>query len=114
VLRKWFWLGLPLILCANEDFISTYEYGSMLYQNPRGVSCAKCHGESGEGRLIATYQTKEGKVAIVGVDLRNKSLQELISSINRYHPIMPTYSLTNQEVAAIYRYIQEKNRSEEK
>jgi hypothetical protein len=26
---------LPLLLGANEDFISHYEYGEMLYSNPR-------------------------------------------------------------------------------
>ena len=109
-MRGLLWFSVPIILCANEDFISPYEYGNMLYNNPRGVSCAKCHGENGEGKLIASYETKEGKVEIIGADIREKSLEEMIKSVNSYHPVMPTYSLTHQEVVAIYGYLQEKKR----
>ena len=28
----------------------------MLYKNPRGVGCDKCHGEKGEGSLIVKYK----------------------------------------------------------
>ncbi|MBL0722011.1 MAG: hypothetical protein JJV88_05470 [Sulfurovum sp.] len=35
---------LPLYLIGESDFITDLEYGEMLYNNPRGVSCASCHG----------------------------------------------------------------------
>ena len=97
-------------LYADEDFISHYEYGEMLYNNPRGVSCSQCHGASGEGTKIVEFRDIHGKQAIEGPDIRKESLTRMINSINRYHEIMPRYYLTNEEVKAIYDYLQEKNK----
>lgn len=102
-------LLLPLLLGANEDFISHYEYGEMLYDNPRGVSCSQCHGQKGEGKVIVQYQDEEGKRVINGPDIRKKSLSEMTRSLNSYHTIMPRYYLTEEEAKAIYDYIQKKN-----
>lgn len=102
-------LLLPLLLSANEDFISHYEYGEMLYANPRGVSCAQCHGEKGEGKLIVTYLDGKEKKSLNGPDIRRESLSRMIRSVNEYHQIMPRYYLTDEEVKAIYDYIQKKN-----
>jgi hypothetical protein len=33
----------------------------------------------------------------------------MINSVNSYHKIMPRYYLTDEEVKAIYDYLQEKN-----
>ncbi len=100
-------LLLPLVISANEDFISHYEYGQMLYNNPRGVSCSECHGESGKGKLIISY--KEGNIEkrIEGSNIRNKTFLDMVRSVNKYHDIMPRYYLTNKEVKAIHDYIQE-------
>ena len=95
---------------ADEDFISHYEYGEMLYQNPRGVSCQQCHGESGEGTTIVEFRDIHGKQAIRGSDIRKASLQTIIHAISNYHKIMPRYYLTDEEVKAIYDYLQEKNK----
>ncbi len=102
-------LLLPLLLGANEDFISHYEYGQMLYSNPRGVSCSQCHGKSGEGEVIVKYHDEEGEKVIKGSDIRKKSLLQMTGSLNSYHVIMPRYYLTDEEVKAIYDYIQKKN-----
>ena len=102
-------LILPLLSFANEDFISHYEYGEMLYANPRGVSCAQCHGEKGEGKVIVTYREGNEEKVIKGTDIRRESLVKMIQSVNVDHPIMPRYYLTNEEVKAIYDYLQEKN-----
>jgi len=102
-------LLLPLFLGANEDFISHYEYGQMLYNNPRGVSCSQCHGESGEGEVIVKYHDEEGEKIIKGIDIRKKSLQQMSGSLNSYHLIMPRYYLTDEEVKAIFDYLQKKN-----
>jgi len=95
---------------ADEDFISHYEYGEMLYNNPRGVSCAQCHGKSGEGTKIVEFRDIHGKQAITGPDIRKEPLSRMINSINHYHEIMPRYYLTDEEVEAIYDYLKEKNR----
>jgi mono/diheme cytochrome c family protein len=100
---------LPLLLGADEDFISHYEYGQMLYNNPRGVSCAQCHGKSGEGCTIVKFRDTHGKQALKGPDIRTYSLESMIGSVNSYHPVMPRYYLTDEEVKAIYDYLQEKN-----
>ena len=100
---------IPLIVCAEEDSISHYEYGQMLYNNPRGVSCAQCHGKSGEGKVIVEFRDIHGKEKLKGPDIRLASLEKMIKSINSYHPVMPRYYLTNEEVRTIYDYLQKRN-----
>jgi len=102
-------LLIPFLLNANEDFISHYEYGEMLYSSPRGVSCSQCHGDTGEGKVIVTYKDEDGKKIIAGSDIRHKNLSEMIKAVNTYHEIMPRYYLTDEEVKAIYDFIQKKN-----
>ena len=103
---------VPLLLSAGEDFISHYEYGQMLYNSPRGVSCSQCHGESGEGCVIVKFKDKDGKENLIkGLDIRKKSLPEMIKSAESYHKIMPRYYLTNMEIKAIHDYLQKKNGS---
>jgi len=101
---------LPLLLGASEDFITHDEYGQMLYNNPRGVSCSQCHGDNGEGCMIVSFKDVDGKKKVIkGSDIRQESLSSMINSVNSYHKIMPRYYLTNEEVKAIYDYIQKKN-----
>jgi mono/diheme cytochrome c family protein len=100
-------LLLPVLICA-EDFISHYEYGQMLYNNPRGVSCKKCHGKAGKGGIISSYKNSEGKLeTITAPNITNISLPDMIKALNSTHKIMPKYYLTNQEIKTIYDYIQE-------
>jgi len=101
----------PFSLLAQEDFISHYEYGEMLYANPRGVSCSQCHGESGEGTIIVEYKDIHGKQVLKGSDIRQESLSRMIRSVNTYHQVMPRYYLTDEEVKAIYDYLHIKNTS---
>ena len=100
---------LPLFLVSEEDFISHYEYGQMLYNNPRGVSCAQCHGENGEGKVIVEYRDIHGKEALKGPDIRHKTFEDMKRSVNQYHPVMPRYYLTNEEIKAIYDYIKKRS-----
>lgn len=100
---------LPLLLGGNEDFISYHEYGEMLYNNPRGVSCSQCHGKDGAGTTIVEFRDIHGEQAIKGSDIRKESLQAMVKSVNSYHEIMPRYYLTYEEVKAIYDYLQKKN-----
>jgi mono/diheme cytochrome c family protein len=110
---KKIWLLLPLLLLAEEDFISDFEYGQMLYNNPRGISCAECHGKNGEGKEIVEYRDIHDKTKVIrGSDIRDISLEEIEAIVARNHPVMPKYYLTHEEVEAIYYFIQEKNRRE--
>ncbi len=109
-LMKRLWLLFPIILFAREDFISHYEYGEMLYANPRGISCSHCHGESGEGKIIVKYKEDNNETKILrGSDIRGKNIDNMIKSLNSYHKVMPRYYLTNKEVKAIFDYLQDKN-----
>jgi len=107
------WLLLTIILCAREDFISHYDYGQMLYDNPRGISCVKCHGKKGEGIEIASYICKDKnstRVSLRGSDIRNVELKGMIKSLKSRHKIMPNYYLTIKEVKAIYDYLKKINK----
>jgi len=96
---------LPLLLQAEEEFISHYEYGQMLYNNPRGVSCAQCHGKKGEGSDIVTYKEHNATKRLKGPDIRLVSYEQMQKSLNDTHTIMPRYYLTDEEIRAIYDYI---------
>ena len=108
---KYLCLFLPLFVCAEESFITDYEYGEMLYNNPRGVSCSECHGASGEGKIIVGYKEDNKQRIISGEDIRKKTLVQMISSVSSYHAIMPRYYLTDKEVQTIYEYLQTRNKS---
>jgi len=106
---RFLWLFLPLVLAAEESFMSHYEYGQMLYNNPRGVSCAQCHGDKGEGKKIVSYRDKKGTHTIKGPDIRHEDLQTMRDTLKKNHKIMPRYYLTDEEVEAIYDYIHTQN-----
>ncbi|NLK66449.1 MAG: c-type cytochrome [Campylobacteraceae bacterium] len=86
----------------------------MLYKNPRGIGCDKCHGKKGEGSLIASYKefnkTNEQKydVNLTAPAINNLTLQELADGIHDKKGVMPTYFLTQDEIIAIYKYLKEK------
>lgn len=107
---KRLWMLLPLMLWGQEDFISHYEYGEMLYANPRGVSCSECHGKSGEGKIIVEFRDENGKQVLRGADIRVNTISDMIQALNTYHQVMPRYYLTNEEIKAIYDYLQKKNK----
>lgn len=101
----------------DESFLSTVEYGRMLYRQPRGISCSQCHGKEGKGgQVIAKYYDKKKNPKLLrGVNITGYSLEELKASLkNQYrennrtkrHKIMPIYYLTNEEANAIYNYLQ--------
>jgi len=95
-----------------EDFITEFEYGQMLYQNPRGASCAACHGDTGEGKIIASYQSRDGKnITLQGPDIRNVSLEQMRESIRKGRGVMPRYFLTDDEVRTLHAYLQRVNQA---
>jgi mono/diheme cytochrome c family protein len=97
-----------------EDFISEFEYGQMLYQNTRGVSCVPCHGERGEGREIVSYRVKNGSVvSIMGPDIRNSTLKQIKKSLEEGRGVMPKYFFTDKEVKTIHAYLVEVNSKKE-
>jgi len=39
----------------DNSFKTQYEYGKMLLDNPRGISCSKCHANDAKGKVISTF-----------------------------------------------------------
>ncbi len=92
-------------LLNAQDFISPYEYGKMLYQNPRGIGCDKCHGVKGEGKVIAFYKHKGKKKSLLAPAINNSNEQKFLKSLNKKSKIMPKYFLTKDEIKSLYYYI---------
>jgi len=132
-MNRFILLFFTTFLFANENydtsFITTYEYGKMLFKSPRGISCVKCHGDDAKGKTIATFThiTKKKKrytCSIKTPDLTNidynKFLQVLDPKLEKpkkrfdktqvcekltYGNSMPTYFLTKDELKSIHFYL---------
>jgi len=107
----------------EESFLSSVEYGRMLYKQPRGISCSQCHGREGKGgqKIAKYYDKKRNPKLLRGVDITSYSLEDLKASLkNEYkennktkrHKIMPMYYLTDEEVQAIFDYLQYSNKKD--
>ena len=114
----------------NNSFITKNEYGKMLYNNPRGIGCNSCHGNDARGKKMVNFkqETKDKKIyncSLVVPDIKNIDYQTFSAKINfkknpnlkfekeqvcekliYYANVMPTYFLVEDEIEAIYYYIQ--------
>ncbi len=95
----------------SEDFITPLEYGKMLYQNPRGIGCDKCHGMKGQGKIIAYYRYKKEIRKLVAPPIYNIPQRAFIGSLNKQSKVMPKYFLTKYEMKSLYDYIQSMNKN---
>ena len=101
-------------LHSEQSFISTDEYAKMLYKNPRGIGCNKCHGSHGQGAIIYTYM-EDGKFTDLSAPaINNLSLEVFYKAFNKKSNLMPEYFLTDKEKAYIYYYITKKRENEKK
>jgi len=98
-------LLLPFTLFAKSTFITPMEYSSQLYENPRGIGCQKCHGENGEGMVIANYIHKNKKKSFIGPQINNINFRAFDDALNERKIGMPKYFLTKQEIKALYFYL---------
>lgn len=130
-------LTIPIFAESNfeDSFITKYEYGKMLYKNPRGISCDKCHGENAKGKEIVKFthikNKKKFTCTIKTTDITDisytKFLQILDPKLEKpkksfskeqvcerltYNNSMPTYFLTNDELKSIYFYLTNKEKYE--
>ena len=102
------------------------EYASLLYKNPRGIGCDKCHGLKGEGLLIAKYtmskRVKEGEKIITlkipkefrAPPINHLTYQTFHDTLSKKLKGMPKYYLTEGEIKALYFYLQKVNLKEKK
>jgi cytochrome c553 len=94
----------------GDSFITKYEYGEYLYDNPRGIGCNRCHGQKGEGKLIAKYFDEEDKeVELKGGNIQKVALQKLYKALQNPPTVMPKYNLTDQEIEALHIFLNEVN-----
>jgi len=101
-----------VLLCGvlfGDDFINKYEYGEMLYKNPRGVSCEGCHGVFGEGKKMGSVIKNKKELNITAPDIRKVSVEQIKKSMNAKKSVMPSYFLTDLEVDAIVYYLHKAN-----
>ena len=119
------------------SFITDYEYGKLLYQNPRGISCTKCHGVNAKGKTISTFihitknkkkyrcTIKSPNITNIDFDTFKATLDPNIEKPKRkfnknqvcekliYGNVMPTYFLTDEELNSIYFYLTNKQKYQE-
>ncbi|MDB2405373.1 c-type cytochrome [Arcobacteraceae bacterium] len=132
-------LFITTLLFCKEDFtnsfITQYEYGKMLYNNPRGISCTKCHGEDAKGKSISSFIHKSNKkrynCTIETEDITNISYSKFLQTLDpklekpkkkftkkqkceklTYGNSMPTYFLTPEELKSIYFYLTNRKKYE--
>ena len=98
----------------NNSFITRFEYGAMLYENPRGVGCVSCHKKGDKAVIIAKYKEKDRKTkklvekVIVAPAINGVSYEVFIDKMTADKTdskVMPTYFLTKEELDSLFFYI---------
>ena len=107
-----FFLVAPLALLATSTFITPLEYASQLYKNPRGIGCQYCHGDKGEGKLIAKYVHKNKQRSFSGPAINEIDFNNFYKAVNRRKDSMPRYYLTRKEIEALYLYLHQNEKKE--
>ena len=106
-------LLFPFFLFGETSFITPMEYASQLYKNPRGIGCQHCHGDRGQGKLVATYTHKEKKKEFRGPVIDNLDFNKFYKALNRSTRGMPRYYLTKKEIQALYFFLQQETQTKE-
>ena len=119
----------------DNSFITQYEYGKMLYKNPRGISCTKCHGSDAKGMIIETFKhtrnKKEYLCSLESPDItsilyedfkivmdptldkkKKKFGKDQVCEKLTYGNSMPTYFLTPEELNSIHFYLTNRKKYE--
>lgn len=116
------------LINVDNSFITKFEYGEMLYNNPRGIGCDTCHGNNAKGKEIVSfkhvYNKKKYDCVLKVPNIKNVEYNVFFEKVNaKKNPkkkfskeqvceklvykasIMPTYFLVDEEIDAIYYYI---------
>ena len=110
-MRSVFLILLFCVAIFGADFITKTEYAKMLYLNPRGIGCDKCHGAKGEGSLISKYKHFDKKTnKTVDDELRAPKINDIEfesfkAALTKPKGVMPSYFLTDEETTILYEYI---------
>ncbi len=100
-----FLLLWSLYLQAESSFITQEEYSTQLYHSPRGIGCHHCHGEKGEGRVIAKYRDRGAQKSFKGPAINNISYAQFYAAMTSRKRGMPRYFLIEDEIKALYFYL---------
>lgn len=113
-MRSVFLILLFCVAIFGADFITKTEYAKMLYLNPRGIGCDKCHGTKGEGSLISKYKHFDKKAnKTIDDELRAPKINDIEfesfkAALTKPKGVMPSYFLTDEETTILYEYITNK------
>ena len=101
-----------IVLAYGEDsFITKEEYAKMLYHNPRGIGCQKCHGEHGQGRILGRYREQNRTITIKAPNITRLPFEKFYEALtSSKHRLMPHYFLTKKEIKTLYYYLKVKRR----
>lgn len=96
-----------LLFGKDDSFITPEEYGQELYKNPRGIGCIKCHGDNGKGQVIAIYKEKGKQKVLRAPDITTLPFASFKEKTLKDKGVMPKYYLTDEELQAIYLFLQQ-------
>jgi mono/diheme cytochrome c family protein len=102
-------LRLSIILfavCAfgGEPFITIKEYGKALYNSYDNLSCAACHGEKAEGKILARYERNQKIETIAAPSLKQYSAEDLKKGLAK-HGFGPPFYPSDTELDALETYL---------
>lgn len=82
----------------------------MLYKNPRGIGCDKCHGIDGKGLVLGRYHRDDNTtVKVIAPDITHIGFQKFYEALtSAKHKLMPHYFLTDHEIKTLYYYLNKK------
>ncbi len=87
----------------------------MLYFEPRGISCAICHGVNGRKSysydyVYRSYSGKRYRKKIFVKPIYKLSLQRFLDAFSKNQRFMPKYRLSKREIYLIQQYLQKVNK----
>ncbi len=109
-----FLMMISLLLNAENSFITQEEYSTQLYYSPRGIGCHHCHGEKGEGKIIAKYKDKNDLNSFNGPPINNIAYEKFYSAMTQRKRGMPRYFLIEDEIRALYFYLHQGEKRDSK
>lgn len=116
-MKSFFLLILFLCTLKADEFITAKEYAKALYNNPRGISCKACHGVDGKEQILSYYYKDGKKIPFIIPAINELSFKYFKTFMNKergVRSVMPSYSLTKGELGALYYYIQNQRKKDEK
>lgn len=105
---RWLIMLVATLVWADDAFITQQEYAAQLYHNPRGIGCHLCHGEAGEGMVIAHYKHNGADRRFETTPITSLDPKTFDAALQRHIKGMPRYYLTDKERRALYAYLHPK------